>query len=67
MKMNDCLDSTCTTLRVCIVNVSHFHSGMMTLAEAAMSLGLKAYREFPDLPQDQLKAFLQNPEMAVLD
>ena len=67
MKMNNCLDSTCSMLPVCIVNVGHFRSGTTTLAGAAMSLGLRAYCEFPDLPQDQLKAFLQHPEMAVLD
>ena len=43
---------------VCIVNVGLFRSGTTTLTEAAKCLGLKPYREFPDLLQDELNDFL---------
>lgn len=52
---------------VCIVNVGTFRTGTTTLVEAAKSLGLKTYRKFPELSQDQHKGFLQKPEKLVLD
>lgn len=54
-----------TKQHVCIVNLGHYRSGTMTLAEAARTLGLKIFSEFPTLTQDQYKAFLQDPTKAI--
>lgn len=53
---------------VCIVNVGLYRSGTTTLAEAALKLGRKAFRDFPkNLTLDQRKLFLMNPQKAVID
>jgi glycosyltransferase involved in cell wall biosynthesis len=53
--------------RCCIVNLGLFRSGTTTLAHAAESIGLRAYRQFPELFQDIQKGFLHQPEKTVLD
>ena len=58
---------SCSSRHVCIVNVGLFRSGTTTLTEAAKCLGLKPYREFPDLLQDELNDFLHKPREAVTD
>jgi hypothetical protein len=54
-------------LHVCIVNVGLFRSGTTTLVEAARSLGLQAYREFPDLLPAQHNEFLHDPKKVMID
>jgi glycosyltransferase involved in cell wall biosynthesis len=52
---------------VCIVNVGLYRSGTTTLAQAAKNLGLKAYRKFPELPPETMKALLLQPEAAIFN
>ena len=49
----------------CIVNVGLYRSGTTTLADAASVIGLRAYRDFPNLSPEKLRSILQNPGEAV--
>lgn len=51
--------------RICVVNTGLYRSGTTSLAEAAKSLGLTAFRDFPYLTRQQHRSFLFNPEQAV--
>lgn len=56
-----------TKMQLCIVNVGLYRSGTTTLAKAATNLGLRAYREFPDLSPEEMKALLLEPETALMN
>ncbi|KAL3794568.1 hypothetical protein HJC23_008024 [Cyclotella cryptica] len=49
----------------CIVNVGLYRSGTTSLFKAAEKLRFKVYHRFPDLPPEQLRRILHDPESAV--
>jgi hypothetical protein len=50
---------------LCVVNLGLWRTGSTTLATAAGSIGMKVYRDFPELQSETLKGILLTPEETV--